>query len=382
MTAAGSTIVVGGGMAGMSCALRLKEHGLPVTLVTDFLGGRVYYSERTKMNFGAVFYMENYKNARKILTPGPRLAFPMSQIELHSTESDFFCAQSFRMIRQLPQLLRFKRYMKRFMLEYSVFKSECETIPVKQALENHPSLKKLYHQKATDVIRDIGIESIAADLVSKFAYACTGARVAVLNGLDYLNTVQGLVIPIHDFTFNPKAFAERIGGAVVIDSVSGVTRGERCHTVTTVSGKTLSASNVVIATPAHITQKIFDIGPIRSCASLWSVLVTGKAKPPYDRTLANYFSDKFDMTATVHRKNTNEYQVYARNRLDLSRYFENPVVVKEKYWDAALFVQGDIILDQDMGGGLYLAGDHNGLGMEPAAISGVFAANSIISRAG
>lgn len=33
-----------------------------------------------------------------------------------------------------------------------------------------------------------------------------------------------------------------------------------------------------------------------------------------------------------------------------------------------------------IGAGSYVAGDHNGLGLEPAAISGVYAANQILKK--
>ena len=38
------TVIVGGGMAGMSCALRLMERGEEFLLLTDVLGGRIMYS--------------------------------------------------------------------------------------------------------------------------------------------------------------------------------------------------------------------------------------------------------------------------------------------------------------------------------------------------
>lgn len=45
-----------------------------------------------------------------------------------------------------------------------------------------------------------------------------------------------------------------------------------------------------------------------------------------------------------------------------------------------MYVQGAAFMEQQYGAGLYVAGDHNGLGLEPAAISGIFAANQIIGQ--
>ena len=50
------------------------------------------------------------------------------------------------------------------------------------------------------------------------------------------------------------------------------------------------------------------------------------------------------------------------------------------HWEKAMFTQGAAYLEQQYENGIYVAGDHNGLGLEPAAISGVFAANQIIGK--
>jgi uncharacterized FAD-dependent dehydrogenase len=49
-------------------------------------------------------------------------------------------------------------------------------------------------------------------------------------------------------------------------------------------------------------------------------------------------------------------------------------------WEKAMYVQGKAFMEQQYGEDIYVAGDHNGLGLEPAAISGIFAANQIIKK--
>jgi uncharacterized protein with NAD-binding domain and iron-sulfur cluster len=67
------TIIVGGGAAGMNCALKLQEAGKPYLLLTDRMGGRIMYRKDLKMNFAAVFYFGSYRHTQKILTPGPKV---------------------------------------------------------------------------------------------------------------------------------------------------------------------------------------------------------------------------------------------------------------------------------------------------------------------
>jgi uncharacterized FAD-dependent dehydrogenase len=49
-------------------------------------------------------------------------------------------------------------------------------------------------------------------------------------------------------------------------------------------------------------------------------------------------------------------------------------------WDKAMYVQGSAYVEQKIGENIYVAGDHNGLGLEPAALSGIYAANQIINQ--
>ena len=79
------TIVVGGGIAGMSCARKLKDNGRDVLLITDELGGRVCYDPELHNNFGAVFCMENYDNAFKIVDKDGYLEVALGSLMLHST---------------------------------------------------------------------------------------------------------------------------------------------------------------------------------------------------------------------------------------------------------------------------------------------------------
>ena len=50
-------------------------------------------------------------------------------------------------------------------------------------------------------------------------------------------------------------------------------------------------------------------------------------------------------------------------------------------WEKSLYAEGKEIVDEqveEFGDNLYIAGEHNGVGMEPSAISGMYAANAIL----
>lgn len=372
------TIIVGGGMAGMFCAMKLKEAGETCLLITDRLGGRVCYKPEHKMNFGAVFYFENYHNVRKILLPGEKLIKSIKQIMLHRSEQDYYPAFSFRMLKNMLQLIRFKRFMKTFIRHYDAYKKNCETMQVKDALKQDPFMANLFFKSAQELIDELKIGKACRDLVSQFVYGCTGSEVKSLTALDFCNCAQGLVMPIYQFAFSESDMEKRIGN-IEYDSVSKVEKHDGYYRLETQGGKKITTRNLVLATPAGVTEKLIDLPRIRSASTLHAYLVKGKIRDKYSSKDLHCFSDSIPIIFVAKRANgKGEYEVFSNEILDLNKYFDSHTVLHRQDWSEALYTHPAIVLDQNLGDNLYMAGDHNGLGMEPAAISGIYAANQIL----
>lgn len=376
------TIVIGGGMSGMSAALKLKENGRKVAIVTKTLGGRVEYSEKYDCNFGAVFFMENYKHAKKILEDNGVMTAKLNSLMLHTSEHKFFKGNSLTMVLSVGQLNKFKKFMiGTFMPEYQAYKDDCEVMPVSEAFEQHPTIERYYHMKASEVIEELGVQKICDNFVSKFAYACTGSRIDELNGLDFLNVAQGAVTPIHDFKFSRRKIEDQLGGEVYYESVSKLEKNESGAWVATCeSGRTYEADTVVIATPGLTTQKLCGLGEIRKPTKLCTYHVKGTLKDKYASCDAHYFSDAFDIIA-INKTRDGGYNIWTRTEISLDPYFSKYEVLDLRVWPEALFVYGDVVAKQDLGDGRIIAGDMNGLGLEPACISGIYAANRILGLA-
>jgi len=145
-----------------------------------------------------------------------------------------------------------------------------------------------------------------------------------------------------------------------------------------------SATNVVLATPADVTARIVKpvvkLPKIRNASVLYAYLIRGRMKARYRNHLVHIFADDIPIIFTAKRKE-GEYEVFTEQEIDLAEYFDAYVVVECVHWPKALFTNPSIVLDQNLAANLYMAGDHNGLGMEPAAISGIYAANRILGVA-
>ncbi|WP_449385849.1 hypothetical protein [Cellulomonas soli] len=73
--------------------------------------------------------------------------------------------------------------------------------------------------------------------------------------------------------------------------------------------------------------------------------------------------------------------VYSREpEVDLDALFVRHELLARRDWDKAMYVSGRAYVEQQYGESTYVAGDHNGLGLEPAAISGVYAARQILKK--
>ena len=54
------TIIIGGGISGLSCARKLKDNEKEFLLITENIGGRIISSSDGKINYGAYFVGSDY----------------------------------------------------------------------------------------------------------------------------------------------------------------------------------------------------------------------------------------------------------------------------------------------------------------------------------
>ena len=166
---------------------------------------------------------------------------------------------------------------------------------------------------------------------------------------------------------------------MLIDIATSVNREGDGWKVGLASGKTVRCKNVVVATEARAAASLINVGSIRRPASLGSYLVKGKLKPKYASCESHFFSDSFDIIA-IGGRGDGTYSVFTNREMGFDDYFESWELIESRFWTDALYTLGNIALQQNRGNGLYVAGDHNGLGLEPATISGIYAANCILGN--
>jgi hypothetical protein len=324
----------------------------------------------------------------KILKTGAKVIPSFRAIHCHPDKKTQYPALSFHNATHAGQLLKFYHYMsKEFIPHYETFKTNCETMQVKDALKHDPFMQEIFFMTADQFIAKMRIQSLADDVISLLAHGCTGSRIGTLSALDYLNCAQALVLELRLFSFDEDAMAEQLrdnNRKVIFDSVRSVRRNSNgTYLVETLSGATYNAKNIVLATPADVTVEIVKpvvkIPRIRNTSTLWTFLVRGRMKPRYQEAVVHIFGDTIPLIFT-RKRSESEWEIFTEKEIDMGEYFDKYEIVESVYWPKALFTNPNIVLDQDLAENLYMAGDHNGLGMEPAAISGIYAANQILKR--
>lgn len=371
------TVIIGGGMAGLSCAMRLLEVQQDFLLITENIGGRILYKQDIKVNFGAYFVMKNYVNARQLLTTGTWIS-PIDAC-FHLSATEHYAVLSSHTIRLLPELFRFYLAMWEFSRHYESYKRLCLVMPQKAALKADAYIAEIFSMPASQFVRAKRFERAGAEYLSEFVYACTGTSMEQLTALDFLTASQGMVLPIYEIIFKPEMIAQKLGEHLIYDTIIRIESQQKKHTLIGKSGQAYQAEKVVIATPATITQQLLGIKEIRTASQIHVFHVNARLKAEFRQHSANFlpYSSEIMMTNKQH---DGTYLIYSREKdVDLYQVCEQFHLLAAMHWEKAMYTQGIAYMEQQHEDGIYVAGDHNGLGLEPAAISGVFAANQMIN---
>ena len=366
------TVIIGAGVAGLGCAHQLAKYKRDFFVITENIGGRISTSDDGRINYGAYFVLNNYKHILPFVKKGEKL-HPFF-VEFHDKRRRYYhlakmCTYPVQAFRLLLMLLRFKS-------TYKQFKKQCEEKSQKFVIESDPKLKKLYLQPASEFIKEKKIAEIANKFLSEGVYMCTFLPLSKVSAFDFMRLCLGLILPAYEFTFLPDKAIEDIKGKIKSDSAISVKDGE----VQTKNGHVYKARHIVVVTPAPVAKKLLGLKKLKAGASSYVFHLSGDLK---DRWKGGQF-ELFDSSSDVifiRKQSDHSYVFYSKTaEPNLENYFVNPKVIFKKHWEPAFNITGEELLDCEQGGGVYLVGDHNVIGLEDSYITGVLAANKILEK--
>lgn len=371
------TVIIGGGMAGLACAKSLHEAKKPFVLISDRLGGSVVTSADGATNYGAYYVTEDYTHVNQFVTRGRRIS--QSQITFHTKQSSY---TSFgrKVFGHYEQFARYKTVLNRIRPQVIAFRKTAETMDQVEALKQYPELYELYNMSAKEFIEANDFREFVDDYIGQIIYATAFVRADDIEAFDLLWLSFPVILNTYEFVFHEEAMSAPFARSIVYDMVSSIDRSNPDeYIVHTEKGVTFKAKNVVVATPTDVAQKLLQLPKVNPPTSVYMLHVQGTLKPGWEKRTYNFFSND-SLIRVIAEQADGTYLIYAHNSQPaLEDYFLTYDVISTKNWDPAFNLAGNILLPVIQGSNLYLVGGHNICSLEDAFITGLFAANSIIS---
>jgi hypothetical protein len=272
--------------------------------------------------------------------------------------------------------------MREFRLHYEPFKKACLTASQAEAIRADPLLHDLYREPAPDFVERHRIGAVSRHYLEPAIRATGFTTLTELTAFTLLVGVLPIVVPMFEYRFDLDALVAGFEEAIVLDSVTSLTPAPGGFSIRTRTGAGVDAANIVVATPSDVAAGLLDLGPIKRPISAYMILVRGNLRRPWSTAPYSVFPPGDEIFAIARQAGGSTLVSAATGDPDLARLFGTWEVVERHHWDPAFHLGGDALLECELQPGLYLIGDHNVCDLEDAYLTGLVAANRIITRSG
>ncbi|MDJ0923274.1 MAG: FAD-dependent oxidoreductase [Acidimicrobiia bacterium] len=373
------TIIVGAGIAGLACAQRLHDSGHPFIVISDDVGGRIRRSPDGGTNLGAYYVRSDYTHFNRYAQLGRRL--DRLAIKRHSEAGGTYILRSPRLLLHAPQVVRFLRLLSDFRRRYNQFKTRTPVIGQAAAIRSDPKLSQLYRQRASEFVDEHRLGDLANQLLEPGIHGTAFTTLKETSALTMLLAALPIVVPTYEFTARLDLLVAGFEDRIIPDHVTAISSRRDGYIVhSQVHGQLLSR-RVVIATPADSAARLLGLPSIKKPVDAHMFLVEGTLRHPFSQADVNLFPATDDTFAIATQANGAILVCSKLRDPDLNRYFSRWRVVAHHYWDPAFHITGDDLLECEQGPNLFLAGDHNIVGLEDAYLTGLHAASRVIESA-
>jgi len=370
-----ATIVIGGGIAGLSCGRSLLDKGhTDFIILTEDIGGCIVSSPDGNVNYGALFVMDNY---------GPVLKYVEKTVLLHPSKIDFHGPKGrlyhlVQMLRYPFQLIRMLKLTFKYKSEFNNFKKETETISQAEAFQLHPFLLQLYTTRADSFIEQEKIKDLGDKFMSEAIYMAGFLPISEVSAFDFMRGTLGLIMKSHEFRFLKDKLIRGFEDQIVFDSVKDV-KWDNGHLITSKKGNKYQCKNLVIATPAHVTKKLVGLNNLKEAASAFMFHIAGTLKDEWAQGTMELFRSDHTIIF-IRREIDGTYLFYSQvDTPNIEKYFSEFEVVYMKPWKPAFHVIGNDIEETKRDNNTYIIGGYNIGSISDAFITGIYAANQITS---
>ncbi len=369
------TIIVGGGISGLACARRLCENGKDFLLISEDIGGRALASVDGTANLGAFFVCSDYFHFLKYAKLKYRIK--LSDFCFHENNKTFVFFEPI-LLKYSFQLFKILRLLYKFRKAFRRLRKTCETTSQKKAIENDSFLYQLYMQNATDFVRKIHIENGTNRYLSKGLYSTTFSQINEMNAFSFLEFCLPLITPIYTFNFEKDKMIQPFIDNILICHVDDIIYKNGFYKIK-INKEFIQSKNIVLATPITWSKRYAGVSNTNLPVSTHMFYLKGIPKKIISRKSYQLFNPGNNIQAIANLKNGSFLFYYKNEKPPLDLFFIKPQIIESKTWNCAGTINGHILIESSRGNNMYLIGDYNIAGLEDAYITGIYAANQLIS---
>jgi glycine/D-amino acid oxidase-like deaminating enzyme len=371
-----SVIIIGGGIAGLASARRLHDEGRSFLLITEDIGGRIRTSEDGAVNLGAYYVSRDYSHVNEFVNRGRRIR---RRTILRGSEDGSFSRSDLPLLLHPAQALRFRRLIRRFHRHYESFKQNCESVSQAQAIRADAMLWELYNEPAPQLIRRYQIENVARAYLSPYAQGTAFVPLERLTGFTMLVGVLPTIVPIFEYTLRPDDLTVGFDDSLIFDSVIRLTHSADHYQLDTSGGESFTADNVVVATPTDVASRLLDLGTLKRQIHAHTFFVKGTLRAPWSRSPFSVIPGGDETCGIAQQTDGRILLVSVSGQPDFARFFDTWEISEHHHWNPAFHLDGNALVECEQGPGLYLIGDHNVCTLEDSYITGLYAAERILT---
>ncbi len=379
-----STLIIGGGIAGLACARRLRDAGHPFLLVTDRLGGRMHAAATAP--FGATYLTSDYRHVGRYVGRGPRI----HKRDAYFRDGDRLITlfDPANLIR-LPTILRFFAQVRDYRRHLNRLRQrtpfECQA----ESLRQNPFLTRCVCQSAAEFIRENALQDGHAVFAGPIVHSTMFTAPETLNTFHYLFCLFPILLATYlaDFTGTLAKLTAGFEGSIVRSRVVALDLGRSDgFRMTLENGVEYRPRNVVVATPGHNTRSFCPeldraaedgVREVPIC----TLHVAGRRRLDYRPGKMVFLRPGEPATVLLPLPDGIHDLLFSHSHEpDLSAYYHHWQVVRKTCWKTALVLSGPAWRPLAPRPNVYTIGDHNICGLEDSFLTGLHAANRILEQ--
>lgn len=369
------TVILGGGISGLSCAYNLNKKGITdFVVITKELGGRISLSENQEVNYGAYYVRSDYEHV---------LPFVTLKRKISNRNILIFNDQSFRTIKQIIQenwypLIRLLIPIVIFKIKFKRFRRESQFRSQKEVIESDQTLYDLYKKPAEEYIKEKKLQHLFS-AIEAMARLNGFTEIKYASAFLALEYALGLFYPIFEYKFNLNELIADFHERIILKEVQSIRREKDLWFIKIASQEEIGCKYLISGLPINISNKLLKLH-LEMNKELYAYVfhLTGFLKLEYEAQSIIAFS-KGEVIGILTQMDGSFILYSLSNKVDFNKYFTNYQLIAEKYWNPALFT-GSNLIESTQKDNLFLIGDHNIPGLEDSFITGMYASEQIINR--